>query len=210
MRHPDAAARRSPGPRQGHPAGVAHHRGPRRHRRSAHQGRRRVRDTSVLGRTFYLMGFVDGWSPMDKRGKWPEPFDTDLEAGQACVSTGRGHRAAVEGRLARPGSAGPGRPDGFHERQVERWIGFLERIEARIPGLEVATEVAADAQATRLRPGPDARRLPVRERDVPARRPGPMAALVDWEMGTVGDPKLDLGWMVQSWPKDPRPPRPAR
>ena len=28
--------------------------------------------------------------------------------------------------------------------------------------------------------------------------PAQLAAIVDWEMGTVGDPKLDLGWMVQS------------
>ena len=33
---------------------------------------------------------------------------------------------------------------------------------------------------------------------VPAR----LAAIIDWEMGTVGDPKLDLGWVVQSWPDD--------
>jgi len=32
--------------------------------------------------------------------------------------------------------------------------------------------------------------------------PARLAAIVDWEMGTVGDPKLDLGWMVQSWPED--------
>jgi aminoglycoside phosphotransferase (APT) family kinase protein len=32
--------------------------------------------------------------------------------------------------------------------------------------------------------------------------PARMAAIVDWEMGTVGDPKLDLAWMVQSWPTD--------
>ena len=36
-------------------------------------------DKSVLGRTFYLMGFVDGWSPMGMTG-WPAPFDTDLKA----------------------------------------------------------------------------------------------------------------------------------
>jgi aminoglycoside phosphotransferase (APT) family kinase protein len=34
--------------------------------------------------------------------------------------------------------------------------------------------------------------------DAPAR----LAAIVDWEMGTVGDPKLDLAWVVQSWPED--------
>jgi aminoglycoside phosphotransferase (APT) family kinase protein len=32
--------------------------------------------------------------------------------------------------------------------------------------------------------------------------PATLAAIVDWEMGTVGDPKLDLGWTVQSWPTD--------
>ncbi len=32
--------------------------------------------------------------------------------------------------------------------------------------------------------------------------PAKLAALIDWEMGTVGDPKLDLGWVVQSWPAD--------
>jgi aminoglycoside phosphotransferase (APT) family kinase protein len=30
--------------------------------------------------------------------------------------------------------------------------------------------------------------------------PAKLSAIVDWEMGTVGDPKLDLGWVVQSWP----------
>ena len=37
-------------------------------------------DLSVMGRTFYLMGFVDGWSPMDLTDGWPTPFGTDLEA----------------------------------------------------------------------------------------------------------------------------------
>jgi aminoglycoside phosphotransferase (APT) family kinase protein len=32
--------------------------------------------------------------------------------------------------------------------------------------------------------------------------PARLAAIVDWEMGTIGDPKLDLAWMVQGWPED--------
>jgi aminoglycoside phosphotransferase (APT) family kinase protein len=32
--------------------------------------------------------------------------------------------------------------------------------------------------------------------------PARLAALIDWEMGTVGDPKLDLGWVVQGWPEN--------
>jgi aminoglycoside phosphotransferase (APT) family kinase protein len=36
--------------------------------------------------------------------------------------------------------------------------------------------------------------------------PARLAAIVDWEMGTVGDPKLDLGWVMQGWPADTRDP----
>jgi aminoglycoside phosphotransferase (APT) family kinase protein len=39
--------------------------------------------------------------------------------------------------------------------------------------------------------------------------PARLAAIVDWEMGTVGDPKLDLAWMVQGWPEDTQAPEAA-
>jgi aminoglycoside phosphotransferase (APT) family kinase protein len=39
--------------------------------------------------------------------------------------------------------------------------------------------------------------------------PARLAAIVDWEMGTVGDPKLDLAWMVQGWPEDTNSPEAA-
>src|SRR4029450_6879635 len=32
--------------------------------------------------------------------------------------------------------------------------------------------------------------------------PARLAAIVDWEMGTVGDPKLDLAWVVHGWRQD--------
>lgn len=32
--------------------------------------------------------------------------------------------------------------------------------------------------------------------------PARLAAVVDWEMGTVGDPLLDLAWVVMNWPED--------
>src|SRR6476620_11697349 len=37
-------------------------------------------DASVLGRPFYLMGFVDGWSPMDQDPRCPEPRHSHLGA----------------------------------------------------------------------------------------------------------------------------------
>ena len=33
-------------------------------------------------------------------------------------------------------------------------------------------------------------------------RTGPeLVAIVDWEMSTIGDPLLDLGWMLATWPR---------
>ena len=32
--------------------------------------------------------------------------------------------------------------------------------------------------------------------------PARLAAIVDWEMATVGDPLLDLGWVIQGWIDD--------
>jgi aminoglycoside phosphotransferase (APT) family kinase protein len=32
--------------------------------------------------------------------------------------------------------------------------------------------------------------------------PARLAAIVDWEMTTIGDPLLDLGWVTNQWPRD--------
>jgi aminoglycoside phosphotransferase (APT) family kinase protein len=150
------------------------------------------------------MGFVDGWSPMGTLGHWPAPFDTDLAARQGLayqLVEGIALLSKVDWRAK--GLQDLGRPDGFHERQVDRWTAFLERIKGReLPGFDVA---AAWLRAHRPRdfvPGlmhGDYQFANVMyQHGAPAR----LAAIVDWEMGTVGDPKLDLGWTVQSWPDD--------
>jgi aminoglycoside phosphotransferase (APT) family kinase protein len=162
-------------------------------------------DSAVLGRPFYLMGFVDGWSPMDlENRRWPEPFDTDLAA-RADLSFQLAEGIALLSKVdwKAKGLHDLGRPDGFHERQVDRWIAFFERIKGReIEGLDVATEWLRAHRPLDYIPGlmhGDYQFANVMYRHgAPAR----LAAIVDWEMGTVGDPKLDLGWMVQSWPED--------
>jgi aminoglycoside phosphotransferase (APT) family kinase protein len=162
-------------------------------------------DSAVLGRTFYLMGFVDGWSPMnlvDKR--WPEPFDSDLELRRGLafqLAEGIALLSKVDWRAK--GLEDFGRPDGFHERQVDRWTGFLDRIKGReLPGLDVASEWLRTHRPLDFVPGlmhGDYQFANVMY--VPG-APARLAAIVDWEMGTVGDPKLDLAWMVQAWPED--------
>lgn len=167
-------------------------------------------DASVLGRPFYLMGFVDGWSPMDDRN-WPEPFKSDLE-----VRSGLGYQLAEGIALLSKvdwkakGLQDLGRPDGFHERQVDRWTSLFEKIKGReLEGIEVATEWLRNHKPLDFIPGimhGDYQFANVMfENGAPAR----LSAIVDWEMGTVGDPKLDLAWMLEGWPKDTSAPEAA-
>ena len=87
------------------------------------------------------MGFVDGWSPMGiERSKWPAPFDTDLEA-RAGLAYQLVEGIALLSKVdwQAKGLQDLGRPDGFHERQVDRWTAFLERIKGReLPGFDEA------------------------------------------------------------------------
>jgi len=160
-------------------------------------------DPAVLGRTFYLMGFVDGWSPMDTLGKWPAPFDTDLAARRGLayqLVEGVALLSKVDWKAK--GLHDLGRPDGFHERQVDRWSAFLARIQGRaLPGFDEAAAWLRAHRPLDFIPGlmhGDYQFANVMFRHgAPAR----LAAIVDWEMGTVGDPKLDLGWVVHAWPE---------
>jgi aminoglycoside phosphotransferase (APT) family kinase protein len=162
-------------------------------------------DPSVLGRPFYLMGFVDGWSPMElDQRRWPDPFDADLtaRAGLSCqLAEGIALLSKVDWKAKGLGDLG--RPDGFHERQVDRWTSFFERIKGRdIDGLDVATDWLRTHKPLDFIPGlmhGDYQFANVMYRHG---APAQLAAIVDWEMGTVGDPKLDLAWMVQSWPEN--------
>jgi aminoglycoside phosphotransferase (APT) family kinase protein len=141
---------------------------------------------------------------MDQHGKWPAPFDDDLNTRPGLsyqLAEGIALLSKVDWKAKRLQDLG--RPDGFHERQVDRWIGFLERIKKReLPGLDVATDWLRAHRPLDFIPGlmhGDYQFANVMYRHgAPAR----LAAIVDWEMGTVGDPKLDLAWMVQSWPED--------
>jgi aminoglycoside phosphotransferase (APT) family kinase protein len=160
-------------------------------------------DPDVLGRTFYLMGWVDGWSPMNTDG-WPAPFDTDLDARKGLayqLVEGIALLGNVDWRAK--GLQDLGRPDGFHERQVDRWTAFLERIKGReLPGFDEASAWLRAHKPIDFIPGlmhGDYQFANVMFKDG---APATLAALIDWEMGTVGDPKLDLGWVVQSWPDD--------
>ena len=156
-------------------------------------------DTSVLGACFYVMDWVEGWTPM---GPLPEPFASDVGLkrglGDELVDA-IAHLSRVDWRAG--GLEGFGKPEGFLERQVERWLAHLASFQFReLPGLEQAAAWLRVHTPPTFRPGilhGDYQFANVMFRHG---APAKMAAVVDWEMSTVGDPLLDLGWVLMGWP----------
>lgn len=141
---------------------------------------------------------------MSTHRRWPEPFYSDLTARRGLafeLLEGIARLSKVDWRAR--GLADLGRPDGFHERQVDRWTVFFERIKGReLPGFDEASAWLRARKPLDYIPGlmhGDYQFANVMFRHG---APAQLAAIVDWEMGTVGDPKLDLAWVVQSWPED--------
>ena len=158
-------------------------------------------DTELLGMPFYLMEAVDGWSPMDVGG-WAPPFDSDLGARHGLgLELARGAALLSKVDWQARGLEGFGRPDNFHDRQVDRWLRFLERIKCReLPGLDVAAEWLRNHRPRHWSPGIMHGDYQFANVMFSHGAPAELAAIIDWEMTTVGDPLLDLGWVMMSWP----------
>lgn len=162
-------------------------------------------DESVLGgAVFYLMEPVHGFNP--SIGLPP------LHAGDAAIRHAMGLEAAdAIARLGRVdhmavGLADFGRPEGFLERQVGRWMHELESYAKHegYPGPEIPGLEAVAAWLERNRPAvwtPGIMHGDYHLANVMYAYDGPrLAAIVDWEMCTIGDPLLDLGWLLATWP----------
>jgi aminoglycoside phosphotransferase (APT) family kinase protein len=151
---------------------------------------------AVLGMPFYVMQAIDGWSPMD--GGWQAPFDTDLTARRGLafqLVEGAAKLGRVDWRTQ--GLEGFGRPDGFHERQVDRWLNFLDAYKVReLPGLDEAADWLRNNRPARYHPGIMHGDYQFANVMFAHGEPAGLAAIVDWEMTTVGDPLLDLAWAL--------------
>lgn len=158
----------------------------------------------VLGAAFYLMEPVEGFHAPSGL---PEPHRSDpalrhgmgLAMVDGIVALGAVDHEAV-------GLADFGRPERYLERQVERWRSQLASYAAlsgyagpEIPGVErVAAWLETHRPAT-FRPG--IIHGDYHLANVLFSPTGPeLAAIVDWELTTIGDPLLDLGWLLATWP----------
>jgi aminoglycoside phosphotransferase (APT) family kinase protein len=160
-------------------------------------------DATIIGAPFYLMQPVDGWSPMG-HGQWPEPFESDLAQRRGLafeLVRGAALLSKVDWRAR--GLEGFGRPENFHERQVDRWLSFLAKYQFRdLPGLDEASGWLRDHRPRHWEPGIMHGDYQFANVMYAHGAPARLAAVIDWEMTTIGDPLLDLGWVLISWPPE--------
>ena len=161
-------------------------------------------DPSVLGdAVFYLMEPVDGFNageglPPLHANDPAVRFEMGLSMADALAKLGAVDHVSV-------GLADFGKPAGFLERQVPRWLSELEsyREFENYPGPQIPGVERVAAWLERGRPStwtPGIMHGDYHAANVMFSRTGPeVVAIVDWEMCTIGDPLLDLGWLLATW-----------
>jgi len=163
-------------------------------------------DESVLGVAFYLMEPIDGFNPIV--GFPP------LHAGSTAIRHRMG-LALVEGIAAlgsidyrAVGLEAFGKPDNFLSRQVARWQAQLASYSSLTQWPGADPSLGVDEIASWLDAHLPADFTPgilhgdYHIGNVLFHNDGAeLAAIVDWELATIGDPLLDLGWVLANWPE---------
>jgi aminoglycoside phosphotransferase (APT) family kinase protein len=156
-------------------------------------------DESVNGAPFYVMEFVEGPVLRGKAEAEIFPDESDRWAiGERVADT------LVAIHAVDPDAVGLGdlgRKEDYVARQLHRWQGqweksktrelpavdrVHERLAARIPDQDAATIVHGDYRLDNMILEPT----------------GEVAAVVDWELCTLGDPLADVGMLMAYWPKE--------
>jgi aminoglycoside phosphotransferase (APT) family kinase protein len=159
-------------------------------------------DPGILGAPFFVMNYVDG--DVVRRNGLPEYLAAEPDS-HRCIGEGLIDTLvalhAVDWRSTTLTELS--RPEGFLTRQVDRWMSQLATYRSReLDGVDkVAIWLAAHQ--------PSDGELTVMHGDYKldnliwsAHPPPRVAAVVDFEMTTVGDPLIDLAWALIFWPEE--------
>ena len=155
----------------------------------------------VIDVHFYVMSFAAG--PVVTT-RTPEPLDRPdvrRRIGESLADT-LADLHGVDWRAA--GLADMGRPEGFNARHLQRMSRLVADEEGNPPphfavvqswlGTRVPAESGAAIVHNDFRLGNVV---------LSVERPGEIAAVLDWELATLGDPLFDLGYFLASVPEEP-------
>ncbi|MEX0786505.1 MAG: phosphotransferase family protein [Dehalococcoidia bacterium] len=153
-------------------------------------------DPDIIGAPFYVMEYVQGIVPVDPKvvsERYDEPARKRM--GEELIDT----LAALHAlEPAAVGLGDFGKPAGYIERQVRRFTEQLERVKTRdLPELEelarrLPNAIPAESGHTIVHGD-------FRLDNTMVNEEGHVAAVLDWEMSTLGDPLADLGILRMYW-----------
>jgi len=167
-------------------------------------------DISVIGAAFYLMEPVEGFNPViDLPASFRENPRIHREMGFA-LAAGIAELTKVDYEAVGLGDFG--RPTRWLERQVSRWLSQLSGYsafegypESALPGVPPLAEWISQRVPAVWSPG--LIHGDYHFGNVLFESGGTkLAAIVDWELATIGDPLLDLGHLLAQWPQPESPP----
>lgn len=152
-------------------------------------------DPDVLGAPFYIMEQVEGTVYRHRAQTETLPHARNRAMAFALIDVLAGLHTVDPAEV---GLGDFGRPDGFLRRQVRRWKTQLDASRCRdVPGLDelhdrLAHAVPATTRHTIVHGDYRLDNVIVDEHDH-------VAAVLDWEMATLGDPLTDLGLFTAYW-----------
>lgn len=162
----------------------------------------------VLDVPFYIMEYIPGPIVTDRL---PSGFDPERDAPAMAFALvdGLAQLHAVDWRAC--GLEDFGRPENFNARHLERMRGLMDHREGPAPRWLADL---ADALAEDVPPESgdailhnDFRLGNVIWSAAPPRR---LLAVLDWELATIGDPLLDLGYLICCHPQPGEAPNPTQ
>jgi aminoglycoside phosphotransferase (APT) family kinase protein len=152
-------------------------------------------EPAVIGAPFYVMAFVPGATIASAQDAESTPMPVRRRSGLALVEV---MLEIHQVDLAGTGLSTLSRPGDYVGRQLRRWrrqVGgdgltlnprlaeIGDRLGEAVPAQQAGTLVHGDLKLGNLIFGES----------------GEVAAVLDWELCTLGDPLADLGWLLASW-----------
>ena len=157
----------------------------------------------VVGSPFYVMERVEGWAPnlRDEKIVYEPPFDRAPHRYGIPFAIADGLVALANVDYEAVGLGDFGKPGRFLERQVDRWAGQLDSYGERYGYERRALEGYEVVEGWLREHTPSHEVLGILHGDVGTPNmmfapgaPARLEAMIDWELSTIGDPMVDIGW----------------